>query len=145
MRFSKPYLVATALIVGVELFIALAMHDDFVRPYVGDTLAVALVYAALLGVLSIRRRTAALVALAVAYAVELGQGFQLVERLGLGELTIARVVLGTYCDPRDVVAYTAALPLIGLTEHAARAQRAFRSLFRFRETRRPRLESDAAP
>jgi hypothetical protein len=60
----------------------------------------------------------ALGALAVALLVELAQAFSLVERLGLADVAFARVVLGTYCDVHDVLAYTAALPLLALAERA---------------------------
>ena len=38
------YLLATLLIFLLELFIALFVRDNFIRPYVGDMLVVVLVY-----------------------------------------------------------------------------------------------------
>ena len=38
------YLLATVLIFLLELFIALFVRDNFIRPYVGDILVVVLVY-----------------------------------------------------------------------------------------------------
>jgi hypothetical protein len=119
LRFSAPYSTWTCAVLATELFIALAVDDDFVRPYVGDTLAVILLYVALLSVLDVRRMQAALGALAVAGLVELGQYLHIVDRLGLAELTVARVVLGTFGDVHDLVAYSAALPLIALAERFA--------------------------
>lgn len=119
LRFCTPYFAWTCLVLATELFIALAVDDDFVRPYLGDTLAVVLVYVALLSVLDVRRVSAAFGALAVAWLVELGQYMQLVDRLGLADVTVARVVLGTFGDVHDLVAYTAALPLIALVESLA--------------------------
>jgi len=123
-RFSKHYFAWTCAVVATEAFIALALHDDFVRPYVGDTLAVVLLYVAQLSVLELRRSSAALGALAVACVVELGQCVHIVDRLGLADVAVARVVLGTFGDLHDVVAYTAALPLIALAERVAAAPRA---------------------
>lgn len=124
VRFSKRYFTWTCAVLAVELFIALALHDDFVRPYVGDTLAVVLVYAALLSVLEVRRVSAALGALVVAFTVELGQYVHIVDRLGLMDVTAARVVLGTFGDVHDLVAYTAALPVIAFAERVADARQA---------------------
>jgi hypothetical protein len=122
MRFSACYFAWTCGVVAIELYIALAVDDAFVRPYVGDTLAVVLLYVAALSVLDVRRSGAALGALAVAWLVELGQYMHLVDRLGLAEVAFARVVLGTFGDVRDLVAYTAALPLIALTERVVDAR-----------------------
>jgi hypothetical protein len=119
LRFSAPHFAWTCVVLGTELFIALTVDDDFVRPYVGDTLAVVLVYVALLSVLDVRRPHAALGALAVAWLVELGQYLHIVDRLGLADVPVARVVLGTFGDVHDLVAYTAALPLIALVERFA--------------------------
>lgn len=40
------YAAATVLLTIIEVLIALYVHDDFVRPYVGDVLAVIAVYCA---------------------------------------------------------------------------------------------------
>lgn len=119
LRLSKRYGAATLAVLAVELVIALLVRDAFVRPYVGDTLAVVLLYCAVLSVLELPRVKVALGALAVALLVELAQAFALVERLGLADVAFARVVLGTYCDVHDVIAYTAALPLLAFAEHGA--------------------------
>jgi hypothetical protein len=119
LRFSAPYFSWTCAVLATELFIALAVDDDFVRPYLGDTLAVVLLYVALLSVLDVRRLHAALGALAVAWLVEVGQYLHIVDRLGLTDVIVARVVLGTFGDVHDLVAYTAALPLIALAERFA--------------------------
>jgi hypothetical protein len=121
------YAVATLAVLAVELVIALFVRDAFVRPYVGDTLAVVLLYCAVLSVLELPRASVALGALGVALFVELTQAFTLVDRLGLGEVAIARVVLGTYCDGHDIVAYAAALPLLALMERATTSRAAVRT------------------
>jgi len=119
LSFSARYFAWTCAVLATELFIALAVDDDFVRPYLGDTLAVVLVYVAVLSVLDVRRVSAALAALSVAWLVELGQYMHVVDRLGLADVTVARVVLGTFGDVHDLVAYTAALPVIALAERLA--------------------------
>jgi hypothetical protein len=107
MTFRFPYALATLGLFAVEVAIALFVHDRFVRPHVGDTLAVVLVYLALRAVTRLPRVGAVLVALAVACAVEIGQAFDLVDRLGLGDSALARCVFGTGFDPWDFLAYLA--------------------------------------
>jgi hypothetical protein len=98
--------VAAALLV-VEILIALFVRDRFVRPYLGDTLAVILVYAALRAVTPLGVLAAATISFGIAVAIELGQYFRVLDALGLAHNQIARTVLGTGFEPRDFVAYGA--------------------------------------
>jgi hypothetical protein len=75
-------------------------------------------------VLELPWRRAASIAFAIACAIELGQALRLVTRLGLEDNALARVVLGTFYDPRDLIAYAAALPLITLYERITRTRAA---------------------
>ncbi len=119
MRFSRRYFLLTVCVLGVELVIAHAPTGSFTRSYLGDTLAVVLLYVALLSVRQTPPVRAALYAFGCACAVELGQAFDLVERLGLGHVPLARIVIGTHFDPGDLLAYGAALPLLALADRRA--------------------------
>ncbi|MDR0893092.1 MAG: DUF2809 domain-containing protein, partial [Mediterranea sp.] len=44
MKERISYLICFAAIFAIEVFIALYVHDYFVRPYLGDVLVIALVY-----------------------------------------------------------------------------------------------------
>ncbi|MCW3838276.1 DUF2809 domain-containing protein [Sphingomonas canadensis] len=111
------YALAAAAIFAVEVLIALFVRDRFVRPYLGDVLAVVLVYAGLRAITPLRVVPAALAALGVAFAVELGQLAGLVHLLGLGSSPVARTVLGTGFDPADLLAYTAGAGIVVVAEH----------------------------
>jgi hypothetical protein len=87
--------------------IAAFVHDRFVRPHLGDALAVVLLYLALRAVTRVSRGQAAAAALMVACALEIGQAFALVDRLGLGGSALARCLLGTGFDGWDFLAYLA--------------------------------------
>jgi hypothetical protein len=119
MRWSRSYLFVALALLGVELLIARAPTGSLVRSYLGDTLAVALLYALMRAVRPATGVRAALYAFGAGCAVELGQAFDLVDRLGLGEVALARIAIGTHFDPLDLLAYAAALPLIVLAEHRA--------------------------
>jgi len=105
MRFRPVYAVATAAIFVIEGLIAIYMRDAFVRPYGGDILAVVLVYLGLRAVTPLGVRDAALLALAIAFAIEFGQLFHVLDRLGLSDNRLLRVVLGGVFDVKDLACY----------------------------------------
>ena len=99
------YALAALAIFLAEVAIALWVRDAWVRPVGGDVLAVVLVYCGLRAVTPLPAAPAAVVAVAVGFAVEAGRAFHLVDRLGLGGNRIARTVLGTSFSVMDLVAY----------------------------------------
>jgi hypothetical protein len=124
--FRKGYAAAAAGVFAAELFIAVALHDRVVRPYGGDSLAVALVYCLLRSALALSAAGAAMLAFAIACTIELGQLFGVVDLLGLGGSAVARTVLGTGFDPADFAAYAlgAAAALIFEATRARTTRRA---------------------
>ena len=115
MRFRTSYALATGAVLAVEIAIARFVHDAFVRPYIGDSLAVIAVYLALRAVTPLRVVPGVAIAFAVACTIEVGQYFHYVALLGLGSNRVARIVLGTGFDPLDFVNYAAgALAVLGI-------------------------------
>jgi hypothetical protein len=149
LRIDRRYATLAVAIALTELLIACFVRDAFVRPYLGDTLAVILLYAAVRSTLELPRSWVALFAVFVGCALELGQALRLWAWLGLEADAPASIVLGTFYDPLDLIAYVAALPLIALLERlfrtraAAFTQRAFQSPIRALNTRRPIPLGDA--
>ena len=125
MTFRPSYALATIAVLGIEIAIARFVHDDFVRPYLGDSLAVVAVYLALRAVTPLRLVAAVAIAFAFACAIEVGQYFHLVDVLGLGTNRVARIVLGTTFGLTDFVAYAGGA-LCVLTIETAREKRLFR-------------------
>ncbi|MFT4074324.1 MAG: DUF2809 domain-containing protein [Asticcacaulis sp.] len=107
MRFRLPYALAAALVFVTEIAIALYMHDAVIRPYIGDSLAVILLYLGLRAVTPLRVLPAVLIALAIAFAIEFGQLFHLIDKLGLRGNRIAGFILGGYFDATDLGCYAA--------------------------------------
>ena len=103
----KAYAVAAILLFVVEVLIALFVRDHFVRPYLGDVLAVMLVYAALRAVTPLGIAAALGVALGIALVIEVAQALNLLGALGLADNQFARIVLGGAFDMRDMAAYLA--------------------------------------
>ncbi len=104
------------MLFAVEVIIALFVHDRFVRPYLGDVLAVVLVYCGLRALFALGPWPAAGIAFAVAAAIEFGQWFGLLDLLGLRGNAVARVVLGTGFDWKDFLAYGAGAALALIVE-----------------------------
>lgn len=117
MKPRAAYAFAALAIFLIEVLIALFVRDSFIRPYVGDVLAVALVYAALRAATPLGLRPAIILALAIALAVELGQLFGVARALGLDSNPVARVALGGSFDPADLVAYLAGAALVLAAEN----------------------------
>lgn len=101
----RRYALLFLLLLAVEIFIALFVHDRFIRPYLGDVLVVAVLYAFLriLFPAGLPWLPAAVTLLAM--GVEIGQAFGLVELLGLGHIRFFRILLGTTFDWADLLCY----------------------------------------
>jgi hypothetical protein len=119
---SRPrYAAAAAFLFALEVLIALFVRDGFVRPYLGDALAVAMVYCAVRAISNLRPLTAAAIAFAVAVVIELGQYVGVLRLVGLQDSTVARTVLGHGFDLRDFPAYAAgALAMFAIDRRHAR-------------------------
>ena len=126
MTNRRIYGAALVALLLIELFIARFVHDDIVRPYVGDALAVMLAYAGFRAVFGLRLRAALLAAFLLACAIETGQAFDLVGRLGLAGVPRIRVVLGSSFDWSDFLAYASGVLAIMAIERMRRLSRSGR-------------------
>jgi hypothetical protein len=99
------YALAALAVFLVEVVIAVFWRDGFVRPYLGDVLAVVLLYLALRALTPLSPISAATAALAVAVLIELAQLFHVLDAVGLGRNALARTVLGGVFDVADLACY----------------------------------------
>lgn len=129
MKFKPYYFYWFIVLFLVEVFIAIYVRDDFIRPYVGDVLVVGLIYAFVRAFFKIAILNAAMGTLAFAYLVEILQYFKIVEVLGLESSVLARTVIGTTFSWKDLVAYSVGVVLLlGFEWFAGRHQQEWRSL-----------------
>jgi hypothetical protein len=111
-----PYAIAAAVVFVTEIGIALYVHDQLIRPYIGDSLAIILLYLTLRAVMPLRVLPAVALALAIAFAIEFGQMFHLIDALGLRGNRIAGFILGGYFDVRDLGCYAAGVVVVLIIE-----------------------------
>ena len=106
LSFDKKFFLLAVILFVIEVLIALFVRDSFVRPYAGDYLVVILIYCAVRTILQASVWKVALGVLLFSYAVETLQYFQVVNRLGLENNTVAKTVIGYGFEWMDFVAYT---------------------------------------
>lgn len=107
MVWRPRYAIVAALLLVVEVLIALRVRDRFIRPYLGDVLAVILVHCGLRAVLPIRPLPAAATAFGIGALIELGQAIHILDLLGLRGIRVVAVVLGGSFEWLDFLAYAA--------------------------------------
>ncbi|MBY8335849.1 DUF2809 domain-containing protein [Alteriqipengyuania sp. NZ-12B] len=122
MLIRRPgHALAAVILLVVEVLIALYVRDRFVRPYLGDVLAVMLVHCALRAVLPIGPLLAAASAFGIALVIELGQLVVILGMVGLEDNAVAATVLGSGFDPVDIACYAAgALAVLAIDRLATR-------------------------
>lgn len=122
MRNKKRviYLIITLLLLGIEVFIGLYVHDDFIRPYVGDVLVVILIYTFLRILIPEKGKLLPLYIFLFATLVEVLQYFELVKRLGLEDNRFLSVLIGSVFDWKDIVCYGVGCFLLGIYEFIRR-------------------------
>ena len=116
MNKRKPYILATIILLIIEVLIALFVDDSFIRPYVGDMLVVVVLYTFVRIFIPEKCRLLPLYIFLFAAAVELLQYFKIVELLGLQDNRFFSVLIGTVFDIKDIVCYGVGCVLLGLFE-----------------------------
>ncbi len=115
--FRKGYFLTACGLLLLEVFIALYMHDRFVRPYAGDFLAAIFVYCLLRSVVRASVGRLATMALAISYLIEGLQYFNLLDRLDWHSRA-ARIIFGSHFEWSDIIAYTLGIGLVLAMERA---------------------------
>ncbi|HBD63717.1 MAG TPA: DUF2809 domain-containing protein [Clostridiales bacterium] len=113
------YAAAFIVLVLVEIFIALYVHDEFIRPYIGDILVVVVIYCAIRVVFPSKITLLALWIFLFAVFVEFLQYIELVNILGLHESKFWRVIMGSVFDWKDIICYGTGCILLAAYEKTA--------------------------
>lgn len=105
MKKRILYAVATLFLLLIEVMIALYVHDDFIRPYVGDVLVVIVIYTFIRIIVPEKCKLMPLFIFAFATGVELLQLANIVEILGVADNSFLKTLIGSVFDIKDIVCY----------------------------------------
>ena len=105
MKKRLGYILAFTILLITEILIALFVRDDFIRPYGGDILVTVLICAAVRIVFPTGVRLLPVWVFLFATAVEIGQYFDFVTLLGLGNIAFFRILLGSTFSMADLLCY----------------------------------------
>ena len=115
-RKRMIYAIITLVLLVTEVLIALFVHDNFIRPYIGDVLVVIVLYTCVRIVIPEKGRLLPLYIFLFAALVEGLQYFRIVEVLGLQDNRFFSVLMGTVFDWKDILCYGMGCVLLGLYE-----------------------------
>lgn len=126
MKKRLPYIIIFLVIFAVETCIALFVHDDFVRPYIGDVIVMWAVYCLAQIILGGRFGSykVAIGSLIFAFFVEFLQKLRIVDVLGI-KSPVLRTIIGTSYSTADLFCYIAGTAFI------------FAGIFIYRKLRKP--------
>ncbi len=123
MKRRIMYFLAFLILVSIEVYIALFVHDSLVRPYVGDVLVVVVLYFFVRIFFPDGCRFLPVLIFVFATGVEFLQALNIAKRLGLADYTFIRILLGSVFDVMDIVCYgigCAVLQIIELLKNGRR-------------------------
>ena len=109
------FLVFLALM-AVEILIALFVHDDFVRPYVGDAIVVIVIYCLIRTIIPNGVSLLSLYIFLFSVLVEVLQYYDIVTVLGLGDNEFMRILIGTSFSWWDIACYAVGCAITGIWE-----------------------------
>jgi hypothetical protein len=105
IKISIKYLCAFLVILTVEVLIALFTKDNFIREHLGDVLVVVLIYCFIKTFIRSEIKLLWLYIFLFAALVEIGQYYNFVDMIGLGDNRLARIIFGTTFDVNDIICY----------------------------------------
>ena len=115
MRTKLAFLAVAGVILVAEIYIAVCVKGGFVRHYLGDVLAVILLYALARAIFSVPPSNLPLKIFTFAAALEIAQYFGVVQILGI-ENKILKIMIGGTFDLADLLCYAAGCILAGVYE-----------------------------
>ena len=115
-KFNWLYFLFTILLFATEIFIAKCVHDTIIRPYGGDFLVVILIYCFVKSFVDTPVFPTAIGVLLFSFLVELLQYLHFVDRIGLGNNRIARIIIGVSFEWIDLLSYILGILTVLLLE-----------------------------
>ncbi|QUH28720.1 ribosomal maturation YjgA family protein [Vallitalea guaymasensis] len=110
----KYYLLTFLILLITEFFIAIYIHDMFIRPYIGDVLIVILMYTFIRGIHQKKIKFLPIYLLLVAIVVEIAQYFNLAENFE--DNILMSTIIGRTFDIKDIYCYLVGTVIILMWE-----------------------------
>ena len=110
------YAAAFLVLLFTEIVIALFVHDDFIRPYIGDVLVTILICCLCRTVVPKGVPVLPIYVFVFAALVEVMQYFQFVKLLGLEDNTFISTIVGTTFSTADLICYGIGCFVFWITE-----------------------------
>ena len=105
MKINYKYASIFIILLIVEICIALFIHDNIIRPFVGDALVVVLIYFFIRSFISKHIRFLPVYIFLFACLIEVGQYFNLVSLLHMQNIKVVKIILGSTFDFNDIFCY----------------------------------------
>lgn len=105
MKINIKYLISFILLFIVEALIAIYVHDEIIRPYIGDILVVILLYTFVRAFTKKSINHLPTYIFIFAVVVEIAQYFHIVEVLHLQNNKVLSVMIGGVFDIKDILCY----------------------------------------
>jgi len=116
LTFNKKYFSLTLFIFLIEILIVFFVHDNFIRPYLGDMLVVILIYCFLKSFLKFSVLHIAIFILSFSFTIEFFQYINIIKVLNLEKSKIAQTVLGTSFSYIDLITYIIGIAIVIIIE-----------------------------
>ena len=110
------YALVTVALILIEVFIAIYVHDNFVRPYLGDVLVVIAIYTLIRTFIPNKIKLLPVYVFIFAVIVEVLQYFNIVDILGVSNNRFLSVLIGGVFDLKDIMCYAVGCMLLGIFE-----------------------------
>lgn len=115
-KLRLTYAAIFYVLLVAEILIALFVHDNFVRPYIGDVLVTVLLCCFCRIVIPKGTHALPVIVFAFAALVEIGQYFHIVTLLGLNDNRFFSTILGTTFSAIDLICYGVGCLIFWLAE-----------------------------
>lgn len=105
LQFTQKYFILNVLLFLLLVVIAVFVNDKFIRPFIGDVLAVIWLFTFIKSFIETNSHIVAITTLLFSYFVEFVQYIQLARILNITNKTL-QIVIGSVFDWKDILAYT---------------------------------------
>lgn len=116
MKKRILYAVLFLFLLFIEVIIALYVHDNFIRPYVGDILVVIVIYTFIRIIIPEKYKLIPLLIFIFATGVELLQLANIVEILGVEDNKFLKILIGSVFDIKDIMCYAVGCVILCMYE-----------------------------